>query len=113
MMEKLPFILTYDDGVGKLFKTCGSHCKWSCAIYLALAWKLTYELLSLQAKTSDALPPPYLYIVKIENFHPILTLSLKVCLVYSVAFTNLQSYDFEISNADALGMDSKHKQPKK
>ncbi len=41
----------------------------------------TYELLSLQTKSSDPLPPPYLYIVKIENFHPILTPSLRLVLV--------------------------------
>ncbi len=36
------------------------------------------NFLSLQCKDSTPypLPPPYLYIVKIENFHPILTPSL-------------------------------------
>ncbi len=76
MMEKLPTTLTSDDGVGKLFRTSRSHCKCSCAIYLAFAWKFTYELLSLQARSSDPLPPPCLYIVNIENFHSILTPSL-------------------------------------
>ncbi len=63
MMKKLPTTLTSDDGVGKLFRTCRSHCKCSYAIYLTFAWKFTYELLSLQARFSDPLPPPYLYIV--------------------------------------------------
>ncbi len=78
MMERLPTTLTSDDGMGKLFRTSRSHCKCSYAIYLAFAWKFTYELLSLQARSADPLPPPYLYIVKIENFHPILTPSLRV-----------------------------------
>ncbi len=78
MMEKLPTTLTPDDGVGKLFRTSRSHWKCSSAIYLAFAWKFTYELLSLQARSSDGGPPPYLYIVKIENFHPILTPSLTI-----------------------------------
>ncbi len=77
MMEKLPATLTSDDGVGKLFRTSRSCCKCFYAIYLAFAWKFTYELLSLQARSSDPFPPPYLYIVKIENFHPILTPSLR------------------------------------
>ncbi len=50
--------------------------------FKALAWTFTYELLSLQAKPSDPLPPPYLYIVKIENFHPVLTRSLSVAIQY-------------------------------
>ncbi len=70
----------YNDGVGKLFRTSRSNCKCSCAIYLTFALKFTYELLSLQARSSDPLPPPYLYIVKIENLHPILTPSLSVII---------------------------------
>ena len=30
----------------------------------------------VKQRPSDPLPPPYLYIVKIENFHPVLTQSL-------------------------------------
>ncbi len=39
--------------------------------------EFNYELLSLQMKILRPPPPLYLYIVKIENFHPVLTPSLK------------------------------------
>ena len=54
-----------------------------------MAWKFTYELLSLQANSSDPLPPPY--IVKIEHFHPVLTGSLRnhLDLFASMSFLSL------------------------
>ncbi len=81
MMEKLPSTLTLDNAVGKLFKTSRYHGKCFYAIHLSLAWIFTNELLSLRAKSSDPLPPPYLYTVKIENFHPILTPSLTCIMI--------------------------------
>ncbi len=73
MKEKVPPTLTTYNGVGKLMKTSTYRCKCFYTIFWALAWKFTYELQSLQAKSSDPLPSHYLYIVKIENFHPFLT----------------------------------------
>ena len=70
MMAKLPCTLMYDDDVGKLFKTSRFHCQCSYAIYLTLAWKLTYELLSLQAKILRPPPSPLSLHCKDRKFSP-------------------------------------------
>ncbi len=70
--KKLPSTLTWNNGVGKLFKISRWHCKCFNVMFQALEWKFTDELLSLQAKI-DPLPPSYLCIAKIEFFQPNLT----------------------------------------
>ena len=79
-LERCPcqwFLSLFRCKIATLMAVNRKHCKCSYAIYLPLAWKFTRELLSLQAKILRPLPPPYLYIVKIENAHPILTPSLR------------------------------------
>ena len=70
MREKLPSTLTYEYGVGKLFKTPRSHCKWSYAIYLAFGWKFTYKLPSLRAKILGPPPSPLSLHCKDRKFSP-------------------------------------------
>ncbi len=63
-------------GVGKLFNMSKKHCKWFSVIFKAPSLEFNYGLLSLRVKILRPPPPLYLYIVKIENFHPVLTPSL-------------------------------------
>ena len=72
-----------------MWENCLRHLHTIASVSMSFIWRghgnLLMKLLSLQSKSSDRLPPPYLCIVKVENFHPILTPSLKGDMAQNVS----------------------------